>query len=525
MREYVLSIFGLHADFGEEAVERRGLNHRIFWIPFLLITASIAVALLVPETFEKVVSVGQTYILDHFSWLFSSTGLFCLILVTVAYFSKFGNVVIGGKDAKPMLSRWQWFSITLCTTIAINILFWPIVEPLQDMLAPPAAMGLEPNSHGAAKFSLSSMYMNWGLIPYAINALPALVFAVCYYNLKRPFSLGSILYPILGSRANRGVGSVVDVISLYALALGMGTSLGTGVLMLARGLSRVLPGLQNTPGLWAFLLSTVVAICIMTSVSGVLRGMRMASEFNAKLFLLLIIFAFMAGPTVFILDLSTEAFGSFVDNFFARSLFTDAFRVDSWPQQWTVFSFANYMIWAPISALFLGRISRGYTVRQFLSTNVILPVTFVFIHSSVFSGTAIWQQIVGGVNLQASIATGIDEAVYILLENLPLGGLVVPLFLFIVLVSFVTAADSSTNAMASLTTTNLTEDNQEAPVFLKVAWGAIIGALAFIMLVFSGLDGMKTLTYLGGTPITLVIIGAAFSLARLIRTGDRYNNV
>jgi choline-glycine betaine transporter len=287
----------------------------------------------------------------------------------------------------------------------------------------------------------------------------------------------------------------------------------------------VLPGLENTPGLWAFFLSTVVAICIMTSVSGVLRGMRMASEFNAKLFLILIVFAFLAGPTVFILDLSTESFGTFVDEFFTRSLITDAFREDSWPQQWTVFSFANYMIWAPISALFLGRISRGYTVRQFLSTNVILPVIFVFIHSSVFSGTAIWQQLVGGVDLQASIATGIDEAVYILLENLPLGQFVVPLFLFIVLVSFVTAADSSTNAMASLTSTNLTEDNQEAPVFLKVVWGAIIGALAFIMLVFSGLDGMKTLTYLGGTPITLVIIGAAFSLVRLIRTGDRYNNV
>lgn len=520
-----MSIFSLRADCLVHEQPRKSLDHAIFWTPFLLITASVLVGLLVPETFEMIVGKGQQYILDNFSWLFSSTGLLCLIVISVAYFSKFGEVVIGGKNAQPLLNKWQWFSITLCTTIAINILFWPIVEPLQDMLAPPVSFGLEPNSYGAAKFSLSSMYMNWGLIPYAINALPALVFAVCYYNLKRPFSLGSILYPILGAKANGKIGSVVDVISLYALALGMGTSLGTGVLMLSRGLSRVIPGLENTPLLWAALIAVVICICTITSVSGIMRGMRIASEFNTKLFFMLLVFAFITGPTVFILDLSTESFGSFVDEFFSRALFTDSFRVDSWPQQWTVFSFANYMIWAPISALFLGRISRGYTVKQFITTNVILPVLFVFLHSSVFSSTAIWQQLIGGVDLQSSISTGIDEAVYILLENMALPGLIVPLFLFIVLVSFVTAADSTTNAMASLTTKNLAEDDQEAPVYLKIAWGAIIGSLALIMLVFSGINGMKTLTYLGGTPITLVIIASVFSLIELIKTKGKYNDI
>ncbi|MGE4290624.1 MAG: BCCT family transporter [Desulfovibrio sp.] len=520
-----MSIFSLQADCLAHEHPGKSLDHATFWTPFLLIAVSVLVGLLMPDTFELIVGRGQRFILDNFSWLFSSTGLLCLIVVCVAYFSRFGEVVIGGKNAKPLLNRWQWFSITLCTTIAINILFWPIVEPLMDMLAPPVSYGLDPNSQGAAKFSLSSMYMNWGLIPYAINALPALVFAVCYYNLKRPFSLGSILYPLIGEKANGWIGRVVDVLSLYALALGMGTSLGTGVLMLSRGLSRVIPGLENTPLLWALLVALVITVCTITSVSGILRGMRIASELNTKLFFVLLVFAFVTGPTVFILDLSTESFGSFVNEFFTRALFTDAFRADSWPQQWTVFSFANYMIWAPISALFLGRIARGYTVRQFLSTNVILPVTFVFLHSSVFSSTAIWQQLVGGVDLQSSIATGIDEAVYILLENMALPSVVVPLFLFIVLISFVTAADSTTNAMASLTTKNLDVNDQEAPVYLKVAWGAIIGSLALIMLVFSGIGGMKTLTYLGGTPITLVIIASVFALIQLIKTRDSLNNI
>lgn len=506
-------------------VDMASLDRLLFWVPFVLIFFSTVLGIFFPDVFYSLVSGGKEFILAHFSWLISSTGLFCLLVVGVAYFSRFGTVRIGGKNAKPVLTKWQWFSITLCTTIAVNILFWPIVEPLQDILTPPSHLGLVPNSYNAAKFALSAMYMNWGIIPYAINALPALVFAICFYNVKLPFSLGSILYPVLGKRANGRIGNVVDIVSLYALALGMGTSLGTAALLLSRGLSRFIPEVASMPVLWAGIIATVIVLCIITSISGVARGIRIVSEVNTKLFFMLILFVFLCGPTVFILDLSVESLGLFLDNFFTNALLTDSFRVDSWPQQWTVFSFSNYMIWAPISALFLGRIARGYTVREFINTNVLLPVTFVYIHSSVFSSTAIWQQLFGGTNLQESITTGIDAAVYILLENLPLSEIVVPVFLLIALISFITAANSTTNAMASLTTKNLSADNQEAPVFIKVAWSVIIGALAFIMLISSGIDGMKTLTYLGGTPITLVILGSVFSLIKLIKTKDALNNI
>ncbi len=512
-----MSTKSLSAKYSSDTDTHKELNSLVFWAPFSLIAFSVIIGLIMPDTFGLVVTTGQKFILKNFSWLFSITGLFCLIVISVAFFSQFGNIVIGGKKAKPVLNKWQWFSITLCTTIAINILFWPIVEPLQDMLAPPQALGFAANTYGSARFSLASMYMNWGLVPYSINALPALVFAICYYNLKRPFSLGSILFPIMGERANGSMGKVVDIVSLYALALGMGTSLGTGVLMLSGGLSRMFPFIESAPQTWGILIVIVMIICIISSISGVLRGMRILSELNAKLLFGLMAVVFIVGPTVFILDFSVESFGSFVGHFFERCLFTDSFRVDSWPQKWTVFSFANYMIWAPISALFLGRISKGYTVREFISVNVLFPMVYVFLHASVFSSTAIWQQIVGGVNLQANIATGVDEAVYVLLENLPLANFIIPVFLFAVFISFITAADSTTNAMASLTTKNLSESNQEAPPFLKIAWGVMIGTLAFIMLVFSGLDGMKTLTYLGGAPITLVIIGSAFSLIKLIQ--------
>lgn len=492
-----------------------------FWMPFILLTISVLAAVLFPEAFFAWVDVGKSFFLNNFSWLIVLLGVLCLLLLVAAYVSPFGRIIIGGRTAEPMLSRWQWFSITLCTTIAINILFWPVVEPLHDLLQPPAALGIAPNSEAAARFAVSAMFMNWGLIPYAINALPALVFALCFYNLKLPFSLGSIFHPLFGEKANRVLGNAVDIVSLYALALGMGTSLGTCSMVLGRGLGRLLPNAVSPPLLWALIICVVIVISVLTSVSGVTRGIRAISELNTKLFFGLLAFVFLTGPTVFILDLGTESLGLFMDNFFSRAMTTDAFRTDSWPQHWTVFSFANYMIWAPISALFLGRIARGYTVRQFLTTNVILPVSFILFYITVFSSTAIWQQIHGVADLQATIITGIDEAIYILFEQLPFSGIVIPIFLFITLISFITATNSTTNAMAALTTKNLTEAHQEAPAHLKAAWGIIIGGLAFIMLLSSGIDGMKTLTYLGGTPITLVILGAACSLVRMMQTQER----
>ena len=492
----------------------------LFWTPFSLLSLSVLMGIFFPDNLFILVNAGKELLLNNFSWLIVLLGVLCLVLLAVAYVSSFGRIVIGGTSATPILNRWQWFSVTLCTTIAINILFWPVVEPLHDLLHPPVGLGIAPNSQEAARFALTAMFMNWGLIPYAINALPALVFALCFYNLHLPFSLGSLFHPLWGDRANGCVGNAVDIISLYALALGMGTSLGTCSLVLARGIDRLLPGVASMPMLWLGIISMVIAISVLTSVSGVTKGIRIASELNTKLFFCLLGFVFLTGPTVFILDLGTESLGIFMDNFFSRALTTDAFRADAWPQQWTVFSFANYMIWAPISALFLGRISRGYTVRQFLTTNVILPVCFIFFYIIVFSSTAIWQQLTGVVDLQATMKTGIDEAIYILFEHLPLSGIIVPVFLFIALISFITATNSTTNAMAALTTKNLSEQAQEAPPYLKAAWGIIIGALAFIMLFFSGIEGMKTLTYLGGTPITLVILGSALSLVKLIQTQE-----
>lgn len=504
---------------------KKTLNHVLFWTPFSLISLSLCIGVVFPEVFICIVNAGKQTIIDNFSWLISITGLLCVIGIATAYFSRFGSVVIGGKGCKPLLNQWQWFSITLCTTIAINILFWPVIEPLHDLMAPPVALGLTPQSPNAAVFAMSAMYMNWGLIPYAINALPALVFAVCYYNLRCEFSISTILYPLINKKAYGTVGKVIDILSLYALALGMATSLGTCAILLARGISRLLPFSCNIQILWGVIIVVILTLCIVTSVSGLMHGIRIVSEYNTRLFFALMLFVFITGPTVFILDLTTEALGLFLGDFFQRALFVDPFRTDSWAQQWTVFSFANYMVWAPVAALFLGRISRGYTVRQFILTNVILPTAFVFLYTSIFSGTTLWQEMLGDVGLHAFLGNNVDEAVYVLFENLPFSVVVIPIFLLIVVISFTTAANSTTSAMAFLTTKNLSTETLEAPAHIKVAWSLVIGVMAFMMLLFSGIEGMKTLTYLGGAPITLVILGSVFSLFKLIQTKNKLNIV
>lgn len=499
-------------------MNKSNLKHCVFWPPFLLILVSIILNLWNPKAFEKVMNVSNSFVLNNLSWMFSTIAIFTFILCIITWFSPLGKIVIGGKDAKPMLNKKQWFSVTLCTTIAVGILFWSTAEPIIHLTNPPKVLNIEPQSYEAAIFSMSTMFVHWSFIPFAIYTVPALVFTISYYNLNKSFSVGSILSPIVGSKFEAKISVIVDCIALYSLVLGVGTSLGTGVLMLSGGLSNISNRLESSPKLWLILTIIIIVACIVSSVSGLMKGIRILSNFNVKLFGIILLFVLLFGPTVFILNLGLESFGSFIDTFFSKSMFTESLGIEGWPQSWTVFYWANYMSWAPITAIFLGRISKGYKVRDFLLTNFILPSIFCIVYISIFSGTIIWHQMCNGIDM-ASILTakGYESLIYELFRQLPFSKVTIPLFIFIVFISFVTATDSMTNAMAAMTTYGISEFNQEAPIYIKIIWGLLISSLSFIMLRFAGIKGMKMLSTLGGVPSALIILGSCISLIALMK--------
>jgi len=497
----------------------RNLKHGVFWPPFLILIASVIYSLIDSKDFITKATTINSFLLDKFGWLYSISTLTFLSIIIWIYFSPLAKVRIGGKAAKPLLTRWKWFTITLCTTIATGILFWGTSEPLYHLHTPPEGLAIEPNSIESMRFAMSTLFMHWTLIPYGIYTAAGLLFALVYYNLKRPFSLGSMLYPIFGKSVEGSIGKTIDAVCLYSLVAGMAASLGTGILTISGGLN-TLYGFESSTFLLTIITLVIVATFILSAVSGLMKGIRLLSDWNIKAFIVLAIFVFLCGPSLFILKIGVEGIGEFLQTFFQRSLYIGLSPDDKWSQSWTTFYWANWLAWTPVSALFLGRLAYGYTVKEFIHFNLLYPSTFGAIWMMIFGGTSLHLDYFssGSPIYEVLQNEGIENVVFTIFAALPFSEIVSAIFLIIVFLSFVTASDSNTSAMSGLSATGISPDSPEPSLWIKVIWGMTIGAVALIMITNSGIDGVKMVSNLGGFPALFFMILAAFALVKLGRT-------
>ena len=267
------------------------LNKKVFFPPLVLIIGTILLSWLDNDLFEKSVNGINSWILQYFGWLFSwSSFLFLMILVAI-YFSPFAKKKIGGVDARPILSRWKWFAISICTTIATGIIFWGCAEPLFHYSSPPEGLGITPQSTAAQQFALSTMFMHWSFTPYAIYCITGLCFALVYYNHKQPFQISSMLFPLY-KQGSSGFKNSMDVICLYSLVLGMSASLGTGMLSIMGGLENGF-GIEKSNFLLA-LIGVLIVICfVISAISGLQKGIKVLSNINILFFIGLALFVFL----------------------------------------------------------------------------------------------------------------------------------------------------------------------------------------------------------------------------------------
>ena len=301
----------------------------------------------------------------------------------------------------------------------------------------------------------------------------------------------------------------------------MAASLGTGILTIAGGLN-TLYGIESNTFILSIIALVIVATFILSAISGLMKGIRLLSDWNIKAFIGLAIFVFICGPSLFILKIGVESIGEFFQTFFQRSLYVGLSPEDNWSESWTIFYWANWLAWAPISALFLGRLSLGYTVREFIHFNLVFPAIFGAIWMMIFGGTSLHLDYFGeGSPIYTILQNeGIENVAFTVLGNLPFPQIISFLFLIIIFLSFVTASDSNTSAMSGLSSTGISPDSPEPSLLIKVTWGITIGAVALIMITNSGIDGVKMASNLGGFPALFFMLLAAWALVKLGRSPD-----
>ena len=497
------------------------IRYGVLLPPLVPLLVCAILSLYDPEALLRGASGASTWILRRFDWLFSWSTAAYLVLLAFTYVSPLGATVIGGSGSRPLLSPWRWFAVTACTTIATGILFWGIAEPIYHHSDPPPAGVDDP-----AVFALSTLYLHWTLTPYGIYTVGGLLFALGFYNHGQPFSLTTLLRPALGRKVHHRGGAVVDALCLFALVAGMAAALGAGSLALLGGIQQYFgAGAGATPVTLAVVIFTIVLAFSVSAATGLQRGIRILSNYNIIGFLLLAGFVLVAGPLGQTTQLAYRAAGDFVAHFVPRSLGLDAGLPAEWTDAWTSFYWANWYAWAPITALFLGRLARGYSVRRFIELNLLCTSLFGAGWMIAFGGTALVLDETSGGTLSAALSEVGPEAVaYVLLAQLPAVGLTALLFLCLIFLSYVTAADSNVSAMSALCVRDIRPDSPEAPLVVKLLWAVVIGLTSWVLVSFAGLDGIRLISTLGGFPAMLLFLVAAAGLLRLALKSYRTGN-
>jgi len=417
----------------------------VFLVIFILLT------IMFRDQAKDFFSEAMSFITGNFGWfLILAANAFILAAIFFA-FSRFGSIRIGGNEAKPEFTTPAWFAMLLSAGMGIGLMFWSVGEPMFHYMSPsPMFIGIEGNTPEAAQAAMGITYFHWGIHPWGIYAIVGLGLAFFAYNRGLPLTIRSIFYPLLGNRIYGFWGNLIDVLSVLATLMGLATSLGLGVKQVNAGLN-FLFGFQISTTSQVILIAVITGFATLSVMSGLDGGVKRLSQWNMGLAGALMLFLLIAGPSVYILRGFTQNFGYYLTKLPEISLWTETFRETNWQGSWTVFYWAWWISWSPFVGMFIARISKGRTVREFILGVMVIPTLLSFVWMSVFGGSAIYLQSSGIANIVEAVNANVATALFVMLEYFPLTNILSFIGIILVTVFFVTSSDSGSLVVDHLT--------------------------------------------------------------------------
>lgn len=494
--------------------ERNKLNHYTFWPGFVLLLTGIGMGLVYNEGLVGILARTMDWIHVNFGWLEVSLGIIIVMFTVGIALSPIGDIRLGGKDAKPEFTFWQWFALSLCGCIGIGILFWAMGEPIFHMMQPPLSLHIEPGSKDAGVFAVAQTTLHWTIAQYCFYTICGVAIALVSYNRNYPLSVAAGMYAIFPIKYRPVLTSVIHAICLFSLCCAIATSMGAGLMQIGSGTGIIF---DYTPGpvTWGVSAAIIIPIYVISSYSGLRKGMRILSTGNTRAFFFLMALVLFSGPTLFILGIGVESFGYFANNFFRNSTLLNTMQInDKWPMQWLVPYMEIFFIFAPLLGHFLARMGRGRTIRQFILINVIPPTIFCHFWISIFGGTAVYYQWSGSVDVWSGIQKfGLESMVYILFSQFPFSKILMSIFVIIIIFSFATMTDSLVSTLAIISTKGVQAD-EEPPRKLKIIWGVVVGLIAYVLCISGGIEPVRGLISLAGFPMMIFTFALCISLVK-----------
>ena len=484
------------------------IHPQVTFVSTFFLVAFILLTVMFREQANEIFSATLSFVTNTFGWfLILATNVFILAAFFFA-FSRFGTIRIGGNDAKPEFSTASWYAMLLSAGMGIGLMFWSVGEPMFHYSSPsPMFSGVVGGTPEAAQAAMGITFFHWGIHPWAIYAIVALGLAFFAYNRGLPLTIRSIFYPILGDRIHGFWGNLIDVLSVLATMMGLATSLGLGVKQVNAGLN-FLFGVQISLSTQVILIAVITGLAMLSVMSGLDGGVKRLSQFNMGLAALLMLFLLIVGPTVYILGGFTQNLGYYLTKLPELSLWTETFLSSNWQGSWTVFYWAWWISWSPFVGMFIARISKGRTVREFVLGVMLLPTLLSFIWMSVFGGAAIYLQSSGTADIVTAVNDDVSTALFVMLENFPLTNILSFVGIILVTVFFITSSDSG-----SLVVDHLTSGGKlDSPVPQRVFWTVMEGVVAAVLLIGGGLTTLQTAAVSTGLLFAVVLLFIVYAL-------------
>ena len=487
-------------------------------IPSLIfITAVSMLAALFPALTNTVLNQVKQFIFVNLNWIYVWSVTVFVIFLVYLMVGRYGNIRLGRNSSKPEYSFFSWLSMLFAAGMGIGLMYFSVAEPIQHFSNEVFAAGSQVQR---AKNAQMYTFFHWGVHAWAIYGIVGLSLAYFSYRYRLPLSLRSCFYPLLKDKIKGKWGNAIDVFALCSTFFGITTTLGFGVVQINSGL-QTLNILPESSFIYQLAIVTVlVLLAVISAVSGLDKGVKILSSVNIIAVVVLLLFVVVLGPSVYIIGSFTEGIGTYINNFFSLTFNTHVYEENTknWFYDWTILYWAWWISWSPYVGIFIARISKGRTIREFVAAVLIIPTLFNFIWMTVFGNSAIWFDMNVAQGALSSLANDPDALMFRFLEYLPLSSVASILTIAIIIIFFVTSADSGMFVMNSIATKNA----RISPKWQTIGWGVLLGGLALLLLKAGGLEALQSMTLITALPFSIIMLLFIVSLVKALSVDRSY---
>jgi choline/glycine/proline betaine transport protein len=488
---------------------REGILPPVFFTAAALSVAFILFAGIWSQTAAVLFGNALSAITQHFDWLYIAITAALVVCAVWLLFSRYGSLRLGKPDDQPQFSYTAWLAMLFAAGMGMGLVFWGVAEPLYHYHEPPTA---DPFSREAAAEAMRFSFFHWGLHPWAIYVVFGLSIALLHYRCDLPLAPRTLLYPLFGTRVHGWLGHATDAFCTVGTLLGVATSLGLGAMQINAGLSQ-LAAVDYSTSVQVWIITLITAAATFSTVSGVSKGIRYLSILNCFLMGLFLIFVFVAGPTLYQITTFFSTLTDYVQKFVPASLWLDSRPDSDWQSQWTLFFWGWWFSWAPFVGIFVARISKGRTIREFVGFVLLIPSLVNFVWFAVFGSTGLYMEKHYG-SMAEPVMENVALSLHILLDHLPWAPMMQWAGIVLAVIFFITSSDSGSFVDDMITTGG----NPDPPVANRIFWGVSEGAAAAVLLLAGGLQALQAVSISAGLPHSILLVLGCIGLIKVLRS-------